>query len=52
MVLIQIWEFELFLSRKKFTDFKRDKCRLDEFFQKLGIEESYPSLAVILKIIF
>ena len=40
-------------SREKFIDFKRGKCRLhDFFFQQLGIEDSYPTLAMILKIIF
>ena len=44
---------EVTQSREKFIDFKRDECRLDDlFFQKLGIEDSYPSLAMILKIIF
>ena len=40
-------------SREEFIGFKKDECRLDDFFfQKLGIENSYPSLAIILKIIF
>ena len=40
-------------SREKFIDFKRNKCILDDFFfQKLGIEEKYPLLTMILKIIF
>ena len=40
-------------STEKFIDFKRDKCILDDFFfQKLGIEEKYPLLTMILKIIF
>ena len=43
---------EVIQSREKFIDFKRDKCRLNNFFQNLGIEESYPSLAMILKITF
>ena len=44
---------EAIQSREVFTDFKRDECRLDDFlFQKLGIEDSYLSLAMILKIIF
>ena len=44
---------EVIQSRKEFIGFKRDECRLDDFFfQKLGIENSYPSLAIILKIVF
>ena len=44
---------EVIQSREEFIGFKRDGCGLDDFFfQKLGIENSYPSLAVILKIIF
>ena len=44
---------EVIQSREKFIDSKGDKCRLDNFFfQKLGIEDSYPLLAMILKIIF
>ena len=44
---------EVIQSREKLTDFKRDEYRLDDFFfQKLGIEDSYPSLTMILKIIF
>ena len=44
---------EVIQSREEFIGFKRDECRLDDFFfQKLGIKNSYPLLAVILKIIF
>ena len=44
---------EVIHSTKKFIDFKRDKCKLDDFFfQKLEIEDSYPSHAMLLKIIF
>ena len=44
---------EVIQSTEKFIDFKRDECRLNYFFfQKLGIEDSYTSLAMILKIIF
>ena len=44
---------EVIQSTEKFNDFKRGECRLsDFFFQKIGIEDSYPSLAMILKIIF
>ena len=44
---------EVIQSREKLTDFKRDEYRLDDFFfQKLGIEDGYPSLTMILKIIF
>ena len=44
---------EAIQSREGYTDVKRDECRLDDFFfQKLGIEDSYLSLTMILKIIF
>ena len=44
---------EVIQSREGYTDVKRDECRLDDFFfQKLGIEDSYLSLTMILKIIF
>ena len=44
---------EVIQSREKFIDSKGDECRLDNFFfQKLGIEDNYPLLAMILKIIF
>ena len=44
---------EVIQSRDEFIGFKRHECRLDDFFfQKLGIENSYPLLTIILKIIF
>ena len=44
---------EAIQSREEFTDFKMGEWRLDDFFfQKLGIEDSYLSLAMVLKIIF
>ena len=44
---------EAIQSREKFIDFKRDECRLDDFFfEKLGIENSYLSLAMTLKVFF
>ena len=39
-------------SREEFTDFKRDGCRLDDFFFQKLEEDSYFLLAMILKIIF
>ena len=39
---------EVIQSREKSIDFKKNECRLDDFFfQKLGIENSYPSLTMI-----
>ena len=44
---------EVIQSREDVIGFKRDECRLDDFFfQKLGIENSYPSLVIIFKRIF
>ena len=44
---------EVVHSRERFVDFNKEQGRLDDFFfHQLGIEDSYPSLAVILKVIF
>ena len=43
---------EVIQSREKFIDFKREERLDDFFFPSLVIEDSYPPLAVILKIIF